>query len=28
MSTIYVISDGTGRTAQQAVKAALTQFKG
>jgi len=28
MPTIYVISDGTGRTAQQAVKAALTQFKG
>lgn len=28
MSTIYVISDGTGRTAQQAVTAALTQFKG
>ncbi len=28
MATIYVISDGTGRTAQQAVKAALTQFKG
>jgi len=27
MATIYVISDGTGRTAQQAVKAALTQFK-
>ncbi|MCD4725282.1 MAG: kinase/pyrophosphorylase [Bacteroidales bacterium] len=25
---IYVISDGTGRTAQQTVKAALTQFKG
>ncbi len=28
MPTIYVISDGTGMTAQQAVKAALTQFKG
>jgi regulator of PEP synthase PpsR (kinase-PPPase family) len=28
MPTIYVISDGTGRTAQQAVKAALTQFRG
>jgi len=28
MPTIYVISDGTGRTAQQAVTAALTQFKG
>ena len=28
MPIIYVISDGTGRTAQQAVKAALTQFKG
>ncbi len=28
MSTIYVISDGTGSTAQQAVTAALTQFKG
>ena len=27
MPTIYVISDGTGRTAQQAVKAALTQFR-
>ena len=28
MPIIYVISDGTGRTAQQAVKAALTQFQG
>lgn len=28
MPTIFVISDGTGMTAQQAVKAALTQFKG
>lgn len=28
MATIYVISDGTGSTAQQAVTAALTQFKG
>lgn len=27
MLKIYVISDGTGRTAQQAVEAALTQFK-
>jgi len=28
MLKIYVISDGTGQTAQQAVEAALTQFKG
>lgn len=28
MIRIYVISDGTGQTAQQALQAALTQFKG
>ncbi|MCK4361112.1 MAG: kinase/pyrophosphorylase, partial [Bacteroidales bacterium] len=26
MYTIFVVSDGTGRTAQQALNAALTQF--
>jgi regulator of PEP synthase PpsR (kinase-PPPase family) len=28
MNKIYVVSDGTGRTAEQALKAALTQFPG
>lgn len=28
MNTIFVVSDGTGRTAQQAVQAALAQFPG
>jgi len=27
MDKIYVISDGRGRTAEQAVMAALTQFR-
>jgi len=27
MHQIFIISDGTGRTARQAVKAALTQFE-
>ena len=27
MQKIFIISDGTGRTAKQAIKAALTQFK-
>jgi len=28
MNTIYVVSDGTGRTAEQMLMAALTQFRG
>lgn len=28
MNTIFVVSDGTGRTAEQAMSAALAQFPG